>query len=228
MGKVGSTAVQEHIGASFHTHTLYGRPPSPAFHKWKYGRLGMALRRITVYPLKRALIRSRSRIRIVTFYRDPKKRNPSMFMHDLPFWLVEYIDHSGVSTRQEDAEFLVSAYDQVFPHDYPMEWIENELARFMGVPAKDLMLGSTNYRIVEKGRYSVFVGRMEALPEIIGNLTEFLGVAGNVSVLPANRGVSKWYGPIYRAFLEHLESRTDIEYSEEFRALNGYSDGAET
>ena len=222
MGKVGSSAVEDWLGHAFHTHTLYGHPPSPPFHIRKYGKIGFLVRRYTVYPLKRAMIRARPRVKIVTFFRDPRDRNPSMFMHDLPFWLTNYICDHGVPSRVEDSEFLLTAYKKVFPHDYPGLWVRNELSRFTGIATEDLWLGNDDYRIVTQGRYSVFIGRAEKLTECLATMAEFLDIPQRAHLARINRGAAKWYAPLYRDFLQSLRADASIDYAEDFRRANGY------
>jgi len=224
MGKVGSTSVEDCLKNAYHTHTLYGCPPSPQFHIQKYGKLWFLLRRYTIYPLKRAMIRTRRRVKIITFYRDPKDRNPSMFMQDLPFFLSSYICDYGISTREENPELLLSAYKQTFPHDYPAMWVHKELARFTGIAPKDLMLGNGNYHIIHQGRYSVFIGRTEALFECLPHLAEFLDMPQLTELAHSNRSTAKWYAPIYKNFIYALRADPNIEYAEEFRIVNGYAD----
>jgi len=222
MGKVGSTALETHLHPAVHTHSLYGNPVCPPAQRYKYGRLGACLQRSLLQPLKRFGLRRRAHIRIVTFYRDPKERNPAMFMQDLPFWLTAYIARYKPAMRCEDPDFLVSAYKEIFPHDFPMIWVRDELARFTGIAPDELMLGEADHRILRRGRYSVFLGRSEALDRCRGALAEFLDRPEFGEVDSANRGNNKWYGPLYAAFLESLRRRDDIPYAEAFRRANGY------
>jgi len=223
MGKVGSTSIEDWLDQAFHTHTLYGYPPSPPFHIQKYGKFVFLIRRYTVYPLKRFVIRFRPRVKIITFYRDPRDRNPSMFMHDLPFWLSAYISTHDVPTREEDAALLLTAYKEIFPHSYPGWWVKNELSRFTGIPDEELVLGGDNYRVVEKGRFSVFIGRVESLTDFLPQLAGFLDISEHDQVTTTNRGAAKWYAPIYRDFLQLLRTDGSIDYAEDFRRENGYA-----
>lgn len=221
MGKVGSTAVEHTLSSAYHTHTLYGNPPCPHYHQWKYGSLGVLARRWLTYPLKRLMIRMRPRIRIVTMYRDPRFRNPSMFFQDLPFWLSAFSVRPGVSTRATSVDFLVDAYREVFPHDYPQTWVEGELSRFTGIPSEDLTLGNAPFSVVRRGRYEVFIGRAEELSDCMSQLAEFLGTdVGQLGVV--NRSEAKWYADIYSQFLSRLKHRTDVHFCEQFRCRNGY------
>jgi hypothetical protein len=224
MGKVGSTAIERRLDAAYHTHTLYGRPPCPPYHLYKFGAFKVWLRRFGVYPLKRALLRLRPFVRIVTFYRDPKGRNPSMFMQDLPYWLTyDAAVVGGASSREEAGDYLVEAYRRVFPHDYPMYWVQHELARFTGIAPEELMLGDAAFKVVRRGRYAVFIGRIESLSECLDELSEFAGRT-LTDVGETNRGARKWYGPLYQPFVDGLRDNPDIEYSPGFRRANGYAD----
>lgn len=222
MGKVGSTSIEARLPNGFHTHTLYGFPPSPHHHMQKFGRLGFAVRRFSVYPIKRAILRRNKKLRIVTFYRDPQTRNPSMFMQDLPFWLSRYLVRVQEANRSEAPDLLMEAYRTEFPHDYPQDWVRKELSPFSKIPAEKLMLGQEDYKIVEKGKYSVFVGRMENMDAYTDALFDFLGLPSG-SLEAVNRGDRKWYAPLYSDFRNELKSRSDITYSEEFRKANGYT-----
>lgn len=226
MGKVGSTAVETNLDGAFHTHTLYGFPPSPPYHRLKFGRWRMALRRWTVYPLKRFLLRRRTRIRIITFYRDPKQRNPSMFMQDLPYWLTDYLlgtDARLGLNRAEAPDLLVDAYRAIFPHDYPAQWVARELACFSGIPASRLALGDADHKVIEHENVAIFIGRAERMDACEAPLAAFLGRA-TIKISATNRGEGKWYAPIYSSFQAQLAGCRDIDYCEEFRRANGYRD----
>lgn len=252
MGKVGSTSLEARLPGGFHTHTLYGFPPSEPYHHFKFGALGVILRRLLVYPVKRAVLKARGEVRIVTFYRDPKTRNPSMFMQDLPFWLSRYLLSAPGANRAEANDLLIKAYCSVFPHNYPQDWVERELARFTGVAASKLMLGNEDYRIVEWGKYKIFVGRMETMASYEVPLFTFCGLpveAPAVSPAPTdtgvqtgptssqdtapgatptlaarNRGDHKWYAPLYADLRAMLTTTSDIGFCEPFRVANGYHD----
>lgn len=225
MGKVGSTAVEANLASAFHTHTLYGLPPSPPYHRLKYGRFRVALRRLFLYPAKRFVLRRRKSIKIITFYRDPKTRNPSMFFQDLPFWLTEFYLRSGAAdpnvNRAEAQELLPEAYKAIFPHEYPATWVERELAPFTGVGAEELALGRADYKVVDRGKIAIFIGRAEAMTACAKPLAEFLGL-DSLEMRESNRGLGKWYAPVYRVFQSQLSKREDIDYCETFRRANGY------
>ena len=76
MGKVGSSSIEAQVPNAFHTHTLYGKPPSRPYHELKFGKAIMFLRKITIYPAKRFLFRRAKTVKIVTFIRRPEERNP--------------------------------------------------------------------------------------------------------------------------------------------------------
>jgi hypothetical protein len=226
MGKVGSSSVERALPSAIHTHTLYGFPPCEEYHLQKYGRVGFALRRALTYPAKRAVLRRRGRIDIVTFYRDPRHRNPSMFMQDLPFWLTKFLRGKTAVARNPSATLLLDAYRAVFPHDYPLQWVRRELGRFTSVSTPDLSLGSDDFRITEAGKLRVFIGRAERIDQCAAPLGEFLGLDTPMQVGRVNEGRNKWYSPLYETFLSQLERESDIPYSPKFRELNGYGDRA--
>ena len=228
MGKVGSTAIETAIESNLtpalHIHTLYGFPPSPPYHRFKYGRLRMALHRLIVYPAKRFVLQRRKNLRIITFYRDPNARNPSMFMQALPFWLTEYFlrgDEVKVANRAEVPDMLLEAYKSVFLHEYPAQWIERELSTFTGIATEELALGTADYKVVERGKFAVFIGRAEAMDACAAPLAEFLG-RNSLEISEKNRGSCKWYAPVYADFRAQLAERNDIDYCEAFRRANGY------
>ena len=138
--------------------------------------------------------------------------------------MSSYIVRNGIQTRKEDSKFLVSAYKQDFPHKYPLFWVREELSRFTGISASNLVLGNKNYRVEENGQYSVFIGRTEQLQKFLPELADFLEVDDLDGVGSVNRGGKKWYAPVYDEFVKALSLDGDIEYAEEFRKINGYAD----
>lgn len=222
MGKVGSTAIESGFEGAIHTHTLYGYPPCSEYHKQKFGVFGFWLRRVTVYPIKRFFLKRHKEINIITFYRDPYDRNLSMFMQDLPFWLSRYVCKHSNSSREEGVDVLVRAYAEAFPHDYPQLWVEKELCRFTGMDSETLSIGTDNYRILRKGKISVFIGRSEKMADCILPLVEHFDLSKNNIYQNQNRGSSKWYAHSYALLKQELSSREKSECCELYRVRNGY------
>ncbi|USA42141.1 hypothetical protein NCG89_11475 [Spongiibacter taiwanensis] len=224
MGKVGSSTVEGLVLNSYHTHTFYGMPPSFPYHLYKYGRLKILLRKYFVYPSKRLILYlNRKNVTIVTFFRDPVARDPSMFFQDLPYWLTYYMSKSGVKSRSEDPDFLRVAFKEIFPRDYPERWVRLELCRLAGIRYEDACLGGEPFKVIESGRFRVFIGRSEKMEECLKALIPYLNLSSKVVDEDKNRGSKKWYAQLYREFCLAAEDDIKDHCSKGFRDDNGYS-----
>lgn len=221
MGKVGSSSIEKSLVNAVHTHTLYGTPPSPPYHLYKFGYARVFLRKLITYPVKRALLKMRRKINIVTLYRDPVYRDPSMFFQDLPYWLTYHQTRNAVNTRSETSNYLVEAFESTFLHGYSEWWVRNELSRFTGISYQELCLGNDSCKIVDKGRFRVFLGKSE-------NMEEYYQLLDNngLSIFEAedsqNRGSKKWYASAYQEFMKSYDVNLLKSKNQKFRADNGY------
>jgi len=222
MGRVGSTSVESIVKNSLHTHSLYGNPPSRPRQLQKFGRLLFNLRNIIILPAKRYLLRARKELKIIVLYRDPVARNPSMFMKDLPFWLCEHSIKRQGSNRNLSQDFLIEAYKETFPHNYPSLWVREELSRFLGCPAERLMLGDRNWVEVNLQKTKTLIVRTEAIEEVLPKICQFLGVDLPDVVPNANSHQEAWYKDLYKDFVNRLKLDDDLDFDQRFRIENGY------
>ena len=220
MGKVGSSTIEKQLQNAHHCHTLYGNPPCPPYFIFKFGKVINLVRKLTVYPLKRMVLRNRKQLKIITLYRDPVTRNPSMLFQDLHFWISDYLLQNPKLNRTSNSMILLDIFKNKFPHNYPEGWIRDELSRFTKIPERQLYLGDQNYKIINNNNFTLFVGRIETLGEYIEVLAKF--VDDELELNSTNLGKNKWYAPIYDEFKIPLEKISKERTSEKFRELNGY------
>jgi len=220
MGKVGSSMIERQLPNAYHCHTLYGNPPCPPYLIFKFGKVINFIRKLAVYPLKRIILRNRKKLKIVTLYRDPLTRNPSMMFQDLHFWIADYLLSKPNFNRESNSTMLLDIFKDTFPHNYPETWVRDELSRFTKVPERELYLGQQNYKIITKNNLTLFVGKVEALGEYIEVLEQF--VDNELKLTPANVGKNKWYASIYDELKSPLIEISLTRVSNKFRELNGY------
>jgi hypothetical protein len=225
MGKVGSSYVERGFDASLHIHTLYCNPPSYAGHYLRFGLVGLFLRKFVVYPLQRAVLKMRRELFIISFHRDPTKRNPSMFFQDLPQWLSYDQLKFDSDMRTEDKNYLLTAFSRTFPQAYPQEWFAKELSKFSGVSAEDFNLGEKSYKVLKHKRITIFVGRCEEMDACEQVLAQDFGMSLAEKKGDQNRGTEKWYGPLYQVFQGRSEEWRDliVEKNKSYMKSNGYS-----
>lgn len=224
MGKVGSSSIEAQIPNAFHTHTLYGKPPSRPYHELKFGKAIMFLRKITIYPAKRFLFRRAKNVKIVTFIRRPEERNPSMFFQDLPFFVTSYLLKSSSKnslSRIEDPELLANVYANFFDLNYGANWLESELSRFTGISVDQFDLGHSDYKKLEGYNFQIFIGKIENLNRYISELSVFVGQPLNIDRL-SNRASHKWYAPLYSDFKVSVRTLPTTKNNLDFKKRNGY------
>ena len=113
MGKVGSSMIERQLPNAYHCHTLYGNPPCPPYLIFKFGKVINFIRKLAVYPLKRIILRNRKKLKIVTLYRDPLTRNPSMMFQDLHFWIADYLLSKPNFNRESNSTMLLDIFKKV-------------------------------------------------------------------------------------------------------------------
>ena len=56
-----------------------------------------------------------------------------MYFQDLLYWVSAYIELNPGRMRDEGFELLFDAFSEMFPHEYPTEWFDNELKALTGI-----------------------------------------------------------------------------------------------
>ena len=199
MGKVGSTTLENAIPNSLHLHSLFNNPPCPVRAQLRERSLVTRLRRRMGDRYKASVIRSRSLTKIITLVRDPFERNLSMYFQDLPYWVSAYIELNPGRMRDEGFELLFDAFSEMFPHEYPTEWFDNELKALTGIDVFGYDFShEQGFTRIQKGSFDVMVIRSDRVTSLQAELAAFLG--HSVSLDEANRGSHKWYGSVYETF----------------------------
>ena len=199
MGKVGSTTLENAIPNSLHLHSLFDNPPCPVRAQLRERSLVPRLRRQVGDSYKASVIRSRSLTKIITLVRDPFERNLSMYFQDLPYWVSAYIELNPGRMRDEGFELLFDAFSEMFPHEYPTQWFDNELKVLTGIDVFGYDFShEQGFARIQKGPFDVMVVRSDRVTGLQAELAAFLG--HSVSLGEANRASHKWYGSVYETF----------------------------
>lgn len=209
MGKVGSSTLESSLDGAIHAHSLFGYGPCPPAQAVKplVQRLNIAV----ASQIKRMALSKRSEVKIICPIREPMTRNISMFFQDLPYWLCEYYKKSGRQINRSDAgmQLLVDAFESVFCHDYPTQWFVREMQRLTGIDVYvEPFDKKQGYSIIKRGRYSILVIKHDTLDANIELLSNFSGKP--VKLNRTNTGNQKWYGKLYKDFLEMYQPDEDL------------------
>ncbi|GAB3376480.1 hypothetical protein GCM10027567_16490 [Spongiibacter taiwanensis] len=84
-------------------------------------------------------------------------------------------------------------------------------------------MGGEPFKVIESGRFRVFIGRSEKMEECLKALIPYLNLSSKVVDEDKNRGSKKWYAQLYREFCLAAEDDIKDHCSKGFRDDNGYS-----
>ena len=175
MGKVGTLTIcnsLERIGVRHvHPHSLrYTRPgihflkiQLSVIQKIKYGIMTLLKRlKVAVWKiLKRDIV-------IVTGVRDPYTRNISSF-----FEQIHYLGGLDKNLSIEDVKHL---FESVCEFDAPLNWFDSEIFHVTGVNIFEYPFDKERgYAVIKKGKYKIFIYRLDRLDGLKDQLSEFIG-----------------------------------------------------
>lgn len=227
MGKVGSTSVEDALPEGYHFHTLYNNHPCPYFNLYIHGKLGSLGKAWFTHPWRRFQLRGvNAPLKIISLVRDPVKRNLSMFFQDLPYWIAEYVKIVDRETRYSDVEWLWRVYQSIFNHDYCLTWFDREIKRFSGIDVMGESFDtSSGAQLYVKGAVELLLLKTECLNENKEILENFVGRSLKLNTV--NVGEDKWYGSIYKDFVDQYYPQVLDFYRrpyQEFGKKFGYAD----
>lgn len=234
MGKVGSVALEDSINNAIHVHSLRGLKyePTPSYlgfvkSRNNFQQLFLRFNDLK-YFVKRYSLSRRKKIKIIVGVREPISRNVSMFFQELYSWIFRYMTgFPGKKTwlssnRDEGMGFLYDAFRCAYDHNYGVEWFDNEFRKVTGIDVYehdfDKELG---YTVINKGKYEVFIYKIENLKYLTEELSGFL--AKKIVIGNGNTGSKKWYSDVYREFIntfrfedEYVDSLCNSKFTKHF------------
>ena len=199
MGKVGSTSIERSLKNSHHFHTLYANFPdlSPTLAVG----FGATFLFKSYHFFKRFIINRNSSVKIICPVRNPIKRSVSMFYQDLPFLMTRYYqgNESNIGfDRENNPNLLLDIYSKLSDHDYCDTWFDKEILRFTSINIFDYNFEKRKPLIIKKGKYEVFIFRIEDLSYVFEELQEFSNQ--KINLKNTNLASEKWYAPLMKTF----------------------------
>ncbi|MBI5888971.1 MAG: glycosyltransferase [Deltaproteobacteria bacterium] len=210
MGKVGSTTVYETL------RSIMGVPVFTAHLLNDFDETEKILRRDVSVGLEAALwvVNDGRRYRgyiddfpkedwnVISLVRDPLAMEVSRFFQALG---EDIPARKRIEDGTMDVSELIDIFINKWPHPPPLDWFEDRLK-----PVFDIDVYSRpfpyekGYDIIDKGRFSLLLIRLEDLDRCAGQaFEEFLGIHG-VELKKGNVATSKWYDKIYKEFKEKI------------------------
>lgn len=211
-GKVGSTTLADSIEGAVNVHDLFGNHLCPCGfrqrNKFFYRKL--------VFPVDRAMrrrwIRGRATTNIIVPLREPWKRNVSMFFQDLPFWYVEHFIQNRAVQKREGLGLLREIFEQTFDHDGCEHWFDREFSKLTSISLSEIPFDRDGgFSIVEKNGFRCLFLTTSLMSSDAGKKCIESFLDRPIELNNQNRGDQKWYGPVYRQFLE------DESFVDEYR-----------
>jgi hypothetical protein len=207
MGKVGSTSLEQTIPGSIHFHTLYNNRPCYIFARQKRNTPVKKIKGKLYDGLRRAAIKSRKKIKIITLVRDPYARNVSSFFQDFAYWMYEYACQTTESQRTHVNEGLIhTVYNDLFTHTYALNWFDDEFKKLTGVDVyKHTFDKEAGFSIIKQGKYEILVLKLEKMKTNRQAVEQFTGL--KLELKNTNTASAKWYGDIYTDFIENYKPK---------------------
>ena len=218
MGKVGSTFIEKNLNNTANIHTLYSNHPCPYNHSVGY----LAVRRWCtekIYEIiKKTIIKSRKKTKIITIYRDSAERNISMFMQDFPFWYTLAMRDGIINGKMEDKDLPYTIFKRKFPHEYPYSWFDKELKRLTGIDISnkidEIIKNSTTE--IETKKFNILIINYNDInnKETISAIENFC--SAKIEIKGANASKDKWYSPIYNEIVDKKLNEIKNDYMRKF------------
>lgn len=210
MGKVGSTSLEHSIKKAFHVHAFYSDNHTCLIRQQGLAGIGIryffkrAMQELEYFVMRLAF-RRRAKVKIITLVREPMKRNISMFFHDLDSYLFAYytgFTHKHAlpkTTREQNVDVLKQCFLDVFPHEYPLTWFDNEFYRMTNVDIfnypYDKQKGLGVIKTQQCDVVVLDINKLSDNTDAIERLT-----SQKIELGCTNVGDKKWYADLYKDF----------------------------
>jgi hypothetical protein len=171
MGKVGSSSIYHSIHDNVgQIHSLDEEIPTKYFiskdrSTWIGHLISRIIWKLVVKKVKKCMDKS-DKVKIITGVRDPVSRNVSSYFQ-------------GMQTKDKvnyDIENYLNEFQLVTNHNVPLYWFDHELKRHLGINIFETEFNKDlGYKIINKGKYEIFIYRLENLDSIIEEVRSFVG-----------------------------------------------------
>ncbi|WP_052597331.1 putative capsular polysaccharide synthesis family protein [Aureispira sp. CCB-QB1] len=223
MGKVGSLSLYHSIRSHsnspiFHIHSLNQRRIDWEYKTcrakgwWPDSKNTGAL----IYNKK---IQPNQPTSIITTIREPIERNVSAF-----FEVFRYYNNMDASNYDNDVSLLQEQFLQLVPHDYPLNWLDDELKMMLEIDVFATNFDTQKkYKEYQRGNFELLLMRVD-LPDAKKEkrLKEFLNIP-NLKLERHNIGAQKDYAHLYHTFKtslrlpkNYVEQMLDSKYCRHF------------
>ena len=120
--------------------------------------------------------RSPHKLKIITLTRDPVSRNLSAFFQNIDKWVPDIYQRGQLNKR--DFEELFEIFFSEYPHNYPLEWFDNELKSVYEFDVFSHQFEKEKgYQIYQENLIEVLLLKMESINECAQEaIHEFIGI----------------------------------------------------
>lgn len=204
MAKVGSMSlsysIQQHTNYPvFHIHSMRASQIKEAYQLcrqkgwWPDSRQTGAL-------IHQQIIQQNKAVKIICSIREPIARNISAFFEVLPFYT------QNQQLGKQPVQTLSRIFMDQLNHDYPLNWMDNELLACLGIKVYDYAFDfNQKYLIIQKDNIELLLMRLD-LPDADKSsvLAQFLSCP-NFQLMNQNIGSTKKYASLYRDFKHQVD-----------------------
>jgi hypothetical protein len=159
------------------------------------------IKKFIINRIKVSILKRKKKVKIITFVREPYSRNMSAFFQHLSYFLAEKDRyHNSIDSREKTLDFLENMFINKYPHEYTVDWFDNELKKYFGVDVYQYPFDKDKgYSIIRKKNVEVLVIKVEklnTLEEVIGDFLEIR----KFKLINTNTSNQKWYSDLLIEF----------------------------
>ncbi|MBR1598067.1 MAG: hypothetical protein IJ661_04030 [Lachnospiraceae bacterium] len=218
-GKVGSTSLNQMLD----TVGL----PSASFHSLQYPK--HILRECLEDVWKNFVSKSKQEhLKIISVVRSPLDRDYSAFWTAFGFpqqrgWYIPFSSGDFQLMYYQFTESIIEGNDKLiemcglchpFTWREEFEWFDDEIKSNLGIDIYDYPFDRENgYQIIKHGNIEMFLMKLEKMPDVLTELSDFLGLSEVIELRRDFSADKKWYSMAYKEFRKEVKiSREYVEH----------------
>ncbi|WP_434567164.1 putative capsular polysaccharide synthesis family protein [Vibrio chagasii] len=213
MGKVGSSTIKSGLKElsipNYHIHTFDDHEEFLIFKNHKEIKKFFDFKNRIIYRfiLKYRLycLKTRDKIKIITFIRDPISTMVSRFFQDLHLTFIEGKKDGAIhGDIIETCQYLEECFEKNINREYFTNWFDNELRANFGIDvlSSNIDSGESTY-IFHNDKVRVLFVKCESINDSVEEISNF--IKRDFQLIQSNRASNKWYSLIYNKFIEEYD-----------------------
>lgn len=216
MGKVASTTISnslKEIGYEvWSPHTMKADINIVIFDKYRNPKCLNTVEKIELYNrqvkkmAKLHVIKKRKSLKIITVVREPVSRNVSLYFHNLHIPLMELAKRYDMrSESNSNISSLVKEFKTSFNHCNSVEWLDQEIKRYIGIDVYNYPFEKEGaYGVIKEGNIEILIIKYERLRECGEVAIRNFINDNSFAFISTNISSKKWYESVFSRFKEEI------------------------